>query len=76
MLHRIVEQQEAIRLVLATDRRSSHLISTWQDFDVMDSILAALAPLRDMTDLLSGESYYNISSAPAHSIPLFYCTGS
>lgn len=62
MLHRIVEQQEAIRLVLATDRKLSHLIPNWQDFDVMDSILAALAPLRDMTDLLSGESHITISA--------------
>jgi hypothetical protein len=62
MLHRIVEQQEAIRVVLATDRKSSHLIPTWQDFDVMDSILAVLAPLRDMTDLLSGESHITISA--------------
>ena len=28
----------------------------------MDSILAALAPLRDMTDLLSGESHITISA--------------
>lgn len=62
MLHRVVEQQEAIRLVLASDHKSSHLIPTWQDFDVMDSILAALAPLRDMTDLLSGESHVTISA--------------
>ena len=62
MIHHIVEQQEATRVVLATDRRSSHLIPTWQDFDVMESILAATAPLREMTDLLSGESHITISA--------------
>ena len=37
MLQRITEQQEAIRVVLATDRKASHLIPTWQDFEVVDS---------------------------------------
>ena len=62
MLHRLVEQQEAIRVVLASDRKSSHLIPTWQDFDVIDSVLAALAPLKEMTDLLSGEQHITVSA--------------
>lgn len=42
MLKRIVEQQEAIRVVLSSDRKVSHLIPRWQDFNVMDSLLAVL----------------------------------
>ena len=45
MLERITEQQEAIRIVLASDRKVSHLIPTWQNFDVIDSAIAALGPL-------------------------------
>ena len=61
MIDRIVKQQEAIRMVLASDRKSSHLIPTWQDFDVLDSMLAVLSPLRKMTDLLSGEKFVTVS---------------
>ena len=47
---------EAVRVVLASDRKTSHLIPTWQDCDVLESISAALRPLKEMTDALSGES--------------------
>ena len=62
MISRIVEQQEAIRVVLANDRKTAHLIPTWQDFDVLDSMLAVLTPLREMTDTLSGEKSVSISA--------------
>ena len=32
MLKCIIEQQEAIQIVLASDRKASHLIPSWQDF--------------------------------------------
>ena len=60
MLERITEQQEAIRIVLASDRKVSHLIPTWQDFDVIDSIIAALGPLGELTDALSAEKNITI----------------
>lgn len=59
---RIVEQQEVIRVFLASDRKTSHLIPTWQDFDVMDSTLAALGPLGELTDALSTEKIVTISA--------------
>ena len=62
MISRIVEQQEAIRVVLASDRKSAHLIPTWQDFDVLDCVLAVLTPLREMTDLLATEKQVSISA--------------
>ena len=62
MLERITEQQEAIRIVLASDRKVSHLIPTWQDFDVIDSVIAALGPLGELTDALSAEKNITISA--------------
>ena len=55
MIERIVEQQDAIRVVLGQDRKTSHLLPTWQDLDVLQSILKAIEGFKDLTDLLSGE---------------------
>lgn len=57
MVHRILEQEEAIRVVLSSDRKTSHLVPTWQDIDVLQSINSALDPLSSLTDVLSGEEY-------------------
>ncbi len=54
MLERLVEQEPTIRVVLASDRKVSHLIPTWQDMEVWKSINEALAPLADFTDVMSG----------------------
>ena len=61
MIDRILEQQDAIRIVLSSDRTASHLILTWQDFDILASVSAVLTPLHQMTDLLSGEQYVTVS---------------
>ena len=45
-MERFVEQQEAMRVGLASDCKVSHLILHWEDFDVLDSVLAVLQPLR------------------------------
>ena len=63
MLKRIAEQQEAIRIVLDSDRKSSRLISTsWQDFEVIDLTLEALGLLNDFTDALSVEKKIIVSA--------------
>ena len=62
MVDRLMEQMEAIRVVLCDDRSSSHLIPSWQDCDILLSITAALKPLKVMTDALSGESCVTISA--------------
>lgn len=62
MVERLVEQMEAVRVVLASDRRSSHLIPSWQDCDILDSITGALKSLKEMTDDLSGEKEVTISA--------------
>ena len=57
MIERLLEQEEAIRVVLSADRKASHLIPTWQDIDVLEAINDALSPLAAFTDVMSGEKY-------------------
>ena len=62
MVHRLMEQMKAIKVVLCDDQSSSHLIPSWQDRDILLSIIAALKPLKVMTDALLGESCITISA--------------
>ena len=62
MVKRIVEQQDAVRVVLGQDRRVSHLVPTWQDLDVLQSVLEALKGFDKLTDLLSGEKRVTCSA--------------
>ena len=62
MIERIVEQQDAIRVVLSQDRKISHLVPSWQDFDVLKSVLEAVQGFKDLTDLLSGEKRVTCSA--------------
>ena len=58
MVERVLEQMEAIRNVLSDDHGVSHLMPSWQDNDVLQSIATALKPLKAMTDALSSASLY------------------
>ena len=62
MVERILEQEPAIRQVLGLDRRCSHLIPTWRDVEVLQSIHAVLSPLADFTDMLSGKERVTASA--------------
>ena len=62
MIERIVEQQDAIHVVLSQDRKVSHLVPSWQDFDVLKSVLEAVKGFKDLTDLLSGEKRVTCSA--------------
>ena len=62
MIGRVLEQEKAIRKVLGGDRKTSHLVPTWQDLDVLESLNAALNPLSDFTDMLSAENYVSVSA--------------
>ena len=62
MVSRLLEQEEAIRVVLGSDRKTSHLIPTWQDIRVWEAISKALSPIADLTDLLSGDTHVTVSS--------------
>uniref|UniRef100_A0A1X7USY6 Uncharacterized protein n=1 Tax=Amphimedon queenslandica TaxID=400682 RepID=A0A1X7USY6_AMPQE len=62
MLERIKEQIETICIVLGNDRKTSHLLPTRQDFDVIDSVLVVLSPLEQLTDLLSSNKRVTCSA--------------
>ena len=62
MIARILEQEEAIRRVLSSDRKTASLSLTWQDKDVLESMNKVLSRLSSLTDILSGDSYVTISS--------------
>ncbi len=61
MVARVIEQHKAISQVLTADKKTRHLVPTWQDTDVLESINEALKPLLEFTDSLSGESYVSVS---------------
>ena len=69
MVSRILEQEEAIRRVLSSDRKTARLIFTWQDIDVLKSIDKVLSQLSSLTDILSGEKYVTISAV----LPMIEC---
>ena len=60
MIDRILEQEACIRQVLVVDRKNAHLIPTWQDLEVLESMKAALGQLDDFTDMLSGEQKVSV----------------
>ena len=72
MIERILEQEEGIRIVLGGDRKSSHLVPSWQDLDVLQSLNAALSPLKDYTDVLSGEDHVHPVSIEANTFSSIY----
>ncbi|KAG9268298.1 zinc finger BED domain-containing protein 1-like [Astyanax mexicanus] len=61
MVERVIEQCPAIKRVL-DDRRSQHLIPTWQDVEVLESVNAVLKKVADFTDALSSERTVTASS--------------
>ena len=62
MISRIIDQIEPIKAVLSADRKISHIIPTWQDMDVLNSIHKAISQLAGLTDILSGDEYVTISA--------------
>lgn len=61
MTERFLEQGQAITKVLSEDKKSRHLVPTWQDIEVLEAIQKDLKPLQDFTDALSGEEHVTIS---------------
>ncbi|XP_058267641.1 E3 ubiquitin-protein ligase RNFT1 isoform X3 [Hemibagrus wyckioides] len=51
MMERFLEQEVAITKVLYADKKSRHLVPTWQTIEVLVSIQKSLKPLQDNTDL-------------------------
>ena len=65
MVARVLEQEKAIRQVVGTDRKTCHLVPTWQDIDVLQSVHSAVKNLADFTDMLSGEERVTLSALRA-----------
>ncbi|KAF7646104.1 hypothetical protein LDENG_00193540 [Lucifuga dentata] len=61
MTERVLEQEKAIARVLGSDKKTRHLVPTWQDIDVLESVKKAVSPLKEFTDTLSGETYMSVS---------------
>ncbi|KAJ4918319.1 hypothetical protein JOQ06_022404, partial [Pogonophryne albipinna] len=61
MIGRVLEQRKALSQVLSEDRKTRHLVPSWQDIEVLESINNALRPLQEFTDALSGEAYVSVS---------------
>ena len=57
MLHQILEQERALAQVLNDNPKTTHLKPWWQDTEVMESIVSALKPVSDFTDILSAEEH-------------------
>ena len=61
MVARVLEQEKAIRQVVGTDHKTSHLTAIWQDMDVLQSVHSAIKDLPEFTDTLSGEDRVTLS---------------
>ena len=46
----MLEQVDAVRSVLSEDRNLAHLVITWQDRDILESVATTLKPLKCMTE--------------------------
>ena len=55
MLDQILEQERGLVQIQGADPTTIHLKPCWQDTEVMESIVSALKPVSDLTDILSGE---------------------
>jgi len=51
--------------VVSRDQKTCHLVPTWQDIDVLQSVHSAIKNLADFTDMLSGEDRVTLSSLRA-----------
>lgn len=61
MIERFLEQERAIARILGVDKKTHHLVPTWQDLEVLEATNKAVKPLQKFTDILSGESYVSVS---------------
>ncbi|XP_039618326.1 E3 SUMO-protein ligase ZBED1-like [Polypterus senegalus] len=61
MIDRFLEQEKALSQVLLADKKARHLVPSWQDMVVLESLNTALGPLFEFIDALSGEKYVSVS---------------
>ncbi|XP_056433869.1 E3 SUMO-protein ligase ZBED1-like [Gadus chalcogrammus] len=61
IIQRVIEMEKAISQVLRAERKTWHLVPSWQEMDVLESVSKTLGPLIEFTDALSGEEYVSVS---------------
>ena len=62
MISRVLRNKKAIRRILGNDKKTSHLVPSWQDLEILECLNATLAPLKEFTNILSGSKYVTISA--------------
>lgn len=62
MIVRFLEQEQAVRQVITNSRKISHLQMSWHAIDLLKEVSAALTPLNDLTNTLSGDKYITVST--------------
>lgn len=61
MVKRLLQVEDEVKQVLVSDRKTAHLVPTWQDTSVLESFNSALEPLAELTDIMSGSKYVTAS---------------
>ncbi|MBN3301994.1 ZBED1 protein, partial [Amia calva] len=61
MIEQILEQEKARARVLGSEKKTRHLVHSWQDIDLLESVNKAIGSLQKFTDALSGENYVSVS---------------
>ncbi len=46
----------AITKVLSSDKKTRHLVLTWQDIEMLETVQKVLKPLQDFTDAFQGRT--------------------
>ena len=63
MISRLLEQEEAIRAIFGLDRDTSHLVPTWQDIHVWESLRSCSTfSFGGSYNFLSGNTHVAVSS--------------
>ena len=62
MIKRLLENENEVKTVLVNDRKTAHLVPSWQDMKILEALNNTLEPLADLTDIMSGSKYVTVSS--------------
>jgi hypothetical protein len=65
MVKRLLHMENEVKQVLVSDRKTAHLVPSWQDTAVLESFNAAMEPLAELTDIMSGSKYVTASCLSA-----------
>jgi hypothetical protein len=65
MVKRLLYMENEVKQVLVSDRKTAHLVPSWQDTTVLESFNDAMEPLAELTDIMSGSKYVTASCVSA-----------